>query len=258
MATDPSWISAEWDAPQWIRAGITTRAGGYSSFPYNGLNLATHVGDEPSTVARNRTYVSSLLNLNNEPVWLNQVHGNRIISATDTHDNTADGVYSDQPRVICTVMTADCVPVLFCNQNGSRVAAIHVGWKGFCAAILDKTAGLFQSDIHATHVWIGPHIRSQNYEVGDDVRDACIARDNNLQFAFTRNLRGRWQADLESMIRHDLARHGITYITASSYCTYAEEGLFYSYRRDGRTGRMASMIWIDREPGLLKSGLPQA
>jgi len=240
-----SWIPAVWNVPAWIKAGITTRLGGNSRPPWGSLNLATHVGDDVVSVRQNRQHVVSLLGLPAEPVWLNQVHGHRVICAEDMDNTTADGTYTGQRGTVCTVMTADCVPVLLCNTEGTRVAAVHVGWKGLCAGVLDNALGLFDDQAAGLLVWIGPHISSSHYEVGNDVRDACLAKDPELASAFMPNPRGRWQADLEGMIRHQLHLFGTRHITSTNRCTYAEPDLFYSYRRDGQTGRMASMIWID-------------
>lgn len=216
--------------------------------PYNSLNLATHVGDDPDAVAWNRNQLSVVLDLPSEPVWLNQIHGDRIICAEFMQDNNADGIYTDQAGLVCTVMTADCVPVLICNQAGTRIAAVHVGWKGYCADIISNALDLFRDEVSNLRVWIGPHIGRNNYEVGDDVRNACLAKHQELTSAFSQNPRSRWQADLELMVRHTLGLHGISRVVSANLCTYAESAMFYSYRRDGHTGRMASMIWIDRRP----------
>ncbi len=216
--------------------------------PFNSLNLATHVGDDSDAVIWNRTHLSTLLGLPSEPAWLNQIHGNKIVCAASMNNNTADGVYSKQTGLVCTVMTADCVPVLLCNQAGTMVAAVHVGWKGFCAEIINNALELFSDEVASLHVWIGPHISKNNYEVGDDVWNTCLATDQNLIHAFSKNPRGRWQADLELMVRYTLQLRGVSNIVSANQCTYTESDIFYSYRRDGQTGRMASMIWIDRQP----------
>lgn len=241
-----AWIPAVWNAPDWIKAGVTTRLGGHSLPPYATLNLATHTDDNPESVDINRRTLAGLLDLPSPPVWLEQVHGNRIICADSADTLTADGAYTDLPGIVCTVMTADCVPVLLCNAEGNRVAAVHVGWKGYCADIIDQALQLFIQNQSGLHVWIGPHIRADNYEVGDDMRDACLAKDAGLSDAFIRNPRGRWQADLEYMVRQQFLKHDVNNISSLNRCTWAETELFYSYRRDGQTGRMASMIWIDR------------
>jgi YfiH family protein len=241
-----SWIPAIWNAPGRVKAGVTTRRGGYSTPPCATLNLATHTGDNPETVAANRQLLMERLDLPSAPVWLEQVHGNRIICADSADTRTADGAYTDRPGIVCTVMTADCVPVLLCNADGTRVAAVHIGWKGYCANIITHALQLFHPPLSGLHVWIGPHIRADNYEVGDDMRNACLAQNAELSTAFVRNRRGRWQADLEFMVRQQFLTNGVRNISSIGLCTWAEPDLFYSYRRDGQTGRMASMIWIDK------------
>ena len=214
--------------------------------PYNALNLATHVGDNPETVSWNRKHLSELLKLPSAPLWLNQVHGNRIVCAETMDNNTADGIYSETAGLVCAVMTADCVPVLLCNQAGTRVAAVHVGWKGFSANIIRNAIELYSDNLSGLCVWIGPHIGKSHYEVGDDVWNSCLAADRSLGNAFSKNMHGRWQADLEWIVRHTFEMHGVSNIMSSARCTYAETDTFYSFRRDGQTGRMASMIWIAR------------
>ena len=241
-----SWIPANWNAPDWIKAGTTTRRGGNSLTPYATLNLATHTDDDLETVVANRRILEDLLDLPSTPVWLEQIHGNRIICADSADTRTADGAYTDLPGIVCTVRTADCVPVLLCNADGNRVAAVHIGWKGYSADIIATALQLFLQEYSDLNVWIGPHIRADNYEVGDDMRDACLLKDAGLSAAFIRNQRGRWQADLEFMVRQQFLAHGVSNISSINRCTWAEPDLFYSYRRDGQTGRMASMIWIDR------------
>jgi len=249
MVTKPnqqSWIPATWAAPSWIKAGVTTRLGGQSQYPFNSFNLATHVGDDPFSVENNRDYLERLLNLPAKPIWLEQIHGNRIICADQVQDYSADGLYTDRAKTVCAIMTADCVPVLMCNSNGSRVAAIHVGWKGFCAGILGHSLDLFTDHLHELLIWIGPHIYKDSYEVGTDVRDTVLSANHQLSGAFSPNQRGRWQASLEFMIRYELESRGVSQISSANLCTFKHAEDFYSFRRDGKTGRMASLIWIDR------------
>jgi YfiH family protein len=247
MATDlegSSWLPAIWDAPASVRAGTSTRLGGHSLPPFDTLNLALHVGDMSETVHLNRSCLSRLLKLPSTPVWLEQVHGNRIVTEPDLDNNNADGIYSEKVGVVCVIMTADCVPLLLCNDKGTKVAAVHAGWRGYCAGVIDKALSLFgEDDLLA---WIGPHIGADHYEVGDDVRSACLQKDPQLAHAFQPNQRGRWQANLETMVRHNLADAGVNRVFSSNYCTYSEADKFYSYRRNPQTGRTASMIWMDR------------
>ena len=248
METDTglkSWQWAEWQAPAWIRAGISTRFGGYSLHPYEGLNIGSHVGDDIEHVKANRLYLKKLLDLPSEPLWLNQEHGIHIIEAGQSDNYNADGIYTDQPGKVCVIMTADCVPLLICDSQGKRIAAIHVGWRGFSAGIVSEMIGRFNDINNELLVWIGPHISMENYEVGEDVYQACISRDLALKKAFTENNNGRWNASLELMIRHELSAQRVSHISSSGKCTFALKHEFFSYRRDKNTGRMASLIWID-------------
>jgi len=249
MATEsgkPCWIPANWEAPAMVKAGTSTRHGGNSLPPYASMNLALHVGDTAETVLNNRVALSNYLKLPTEPVWLEQVHGNRIINDDSRNTNIADGMYTEEAGVVCTVMTADCVPVLLCNSNGTEIAAVHAGWRGLCAGVLDNAVSCFRTVPDELLVWIGPHIRQDNYEVRDDVRDACINQDTQLRQAFVRNNYGHWQADLELLVRLILLKYGISKIYSIGQCTYAQADNFYSYRRNPLTGRTASMIWIDK------------
>lgn len=247
MVTDsesPYWLNANWDAPPHIHAGTTTRLGGNSAVPYDSLNLAMHVGDNPATVQSNRGYLLSQLDPRLEPTWLKQVHSDRIIHVDTAGDKIADGSYSDTAGQACVVLTADCVPVLMCNGTGTRVAAVHVGWRGFCEGIIANAAKLFEDAPETTLVWIGPHIMRDNYEVGSDVYQACLTRDPMFESAFTTTAPGKWHVSLETMIRQEFSRYTIKQIYSSGSCCYEQGDLFYSYRREGRTGRMASMIWM--------------
>ncbi len=243
---DPvSWLPANWDAPPWIKAGTSTRRGGTSRPPFDSQNLAMHVGDEPRAVMKNRAGLAGMLGLPSEPVWLKQQHGKRIISATDDNNRKADGSFTGQSGIVCAVLTADCVPLLLCNRSGTRIAAIHIGWRGFCQGIVNQAVQLFADTPDNILAWTGPHISRAHYEVGNDVRDACLQADQGLAGAFVKNSTGRWQAGLEQMIRQTLESRGITQIYSAGQCTCARAETFFSYRRDGRTGRMASLIWID-------------
>ena len=241
-----SWITANWPAPSWVKAGISTRYGGSSNPPFDKLNLALHVGDEANKVVGNRTYLNDLLKLPADPVWLNQTHGTRIINTNKIENNQADGSFTENSGVVCAVLTADCVPLLLCNSSGGKVAAIHVGWRGMSSGIISSAIEIFRNDREDMFVWIGPHISENNYEVGYDVYSSCTKKDNELEKAFTKNQNGRWYANLELMIRHELMKNGIYNIYISEYCTFKHSQYFYSYRRNNVTGRMASMIWIDK------------
>ena len=241
------WLPANWPAPPWVYAGITTRQGGISEAPFDSLNLALHVGDHADSVTQNRRLVSEALNLPSEPIWLNQIHGNHIIKGTMTDGPaTADGSYTNQRRIVCTVMTADCIPLLLCHRSGTEIAAIHVGWRGLCAGIIPAAIDTFHGDVVDLLAWMGPHISATYYEVGDEVRNACTAVDEDTETGFTRNHHGRWQANLEEITRIILINNGLTSIYSAGRCTFSENHCFFSYRREKRTGRMASFIWMDK------------
>ena len=248
MATEPAgaiWLPANWKTPLRVAAGITLRRGGVSRAPYDSLNLALHVEDQPAAVTENRRRVAEALALPSEPVWLNQVHGNTVIKASPNGKPvSADGCYTDQAGLVCAVMTADCIPLLLCNRIGTEVAAVHVGWRGLCAGVIPAAVAKFNSDAADLLAWIGPHIGAPHYEVGNDVRDACAAMDPDTIDGFTPNPHGNWQADLEKITRRVLVNQGLTAVFSSGRCTYAEDRDFFSYRRAGRTGRMASFIWM--------------
>ena len=243
--TNKLWLDANWPAPKHIRAGTSIRTGGHSKAPYNDLNLAHHVGDEPNDVKKNREALIYHLGLNSEPAWLNQTHSSDIISIdTDPINLEADGSYTTKPNRICTIMTADCVPILFCNKNGTKIAAIHAGWKGICKGIVNKVIEQFP-DPKSILVWIGPYISSENYEVGKDVYEACSNLSTSLDDGFDQINVDHWHCDLVKIVSIILKTAGVGSIHECGLCTYRMEDLFYSYRRDGNTGRTASMIWME-------------
>lgn len=244
------WLPAAWPAPAHIHAGTTTRLEGCSKPPYDSFNLAGHVGDDNGNVKKNRAQLKSRLRLPSEPFWLNQSHSGRSIDITDAPSpNSADAAHSRRPGVICTVLTADCVPVLICNREGSEIAAIHAGWKGLCRNIILNALACFDSGPDQLLAWIGPHISGQHYEVRDDVRQSCLTSiSETAAIAFKQTGKDSWLADLGLIARLILAGAGVTEIHTSRYCTYREKEYFYSYRRESNTGRMASLIWIDHGP----------
>lgn len=245
MIASKSWIWADWPAPDHICAGTSIRQGGFSQGQFSYLNLATHVGDNKNNVLKNRAYLAQQLSLSSEPNWLNQAHGNCIINLDKNTGNiTADGSYSTNKNRICVILTADCVPLLFCNKAGTKIAAIHAGWKGLCGGILENACRLYPNPSEVM-VWIGPCISKKNYEVGNDVYQTCIKHLQATSDAFTQTNTEHWQCDLVSIVKIILKNNHIGAIYECELCTYEEEALFYSYRRDGVTGRTASMIWMD-------------
>lgn len=240
------WLAAGWPAPDRVRAGTTTRAGGVSRPPFDGLNLARHVGDDPDAVRQNRAALQQALALPAAPQWLQQTHSNRVVRLPRTGDLNADAAVTARPGVVLAILTADCVPVLFCDSKGSRIAAVHAGWRGLVSGILENTLDLLDQDPAELLAWLGPHIGAAAYEVGDDVRQACLAHLPDAVTAFRPNARGRWQCSLDELVRQSLRRAGVGQIDGTGLCTFSETGRFYSYRRAPRTGRMATLIWMDQ------------
>ena len=240
----PGWLRADWPAPAHIRAGVSLRLHGASRAPYAGLNLAAHVGDADVNVRENRARLTARLRLESEPVWLQQEHGRHIISLDRVHPgHKADGALTTRAGRICAVLTADCAPVLLCDRAGSKIAAIHAGWRGIAAGIVENAIRHFAAR-DGLMVWIGPCIGQRHYEVGPDVYAACATRSSLLAAAFTPNDRGKWHCDLAGLVKIIARHNGVEAIHACGLCTFANDAWFYSYRRDGATGRMATLIWM--------------
>lgn len=261
--TAPEMIEPDWPAPARVRAYSTTRDGGVGTGVYASLNLGDHVGDAPERVARNRAILREHLQLPSEPFWLRQVHGCTLAgedSAIPSDARTlggceADGAVTSDPGVVCVVMTADCLPVLMCDDRGTRVAAVHAGWRGLASGILERaiaamgvSSGRIQSEPMASErilVWLGPVIGPDAFEVGPEVRERFLEADPESIDAFRASRDGRFLADLVGLARRRLARLGVTGVYGGGYCTHSNPRRFFSYRRDGVTGRMASLIWLD-------------
>ncbi|MBI3187660.1 MAG: peptidoglycan editing factor PgeF [Gammaproteobacteria bacterium] len=240
----PEFLVANWPAPANVRAGVTTRQGGVSVAPYDGFNLATHVGDNPAAVAQNRALLRTTLKLPAEPVWLEQVHGVAVVNAATTKIFCADASYASEKNIVCTVMTADCLPVLICNRAGTKVAAAHAGWRGLHAGVIEASISVLQETPDNILIWLGPAIGPQAFEVGDEVRTAFVNDLPQTAAAFKATSPGHWLADIYQLARLRLARIGVNNVYGGDLCTYTDQQRFYSYRRDGKTGRMASLIWI--------------
>lgn len=244
----PSFILPDWPAPQHVRAVATTRLGGVSQSPYDSFNLATHVGDNAAYVQQNRQQLVAQLGLQHEPCWLQQVHSNRIIEATVSRDVIeADASFSRIPEQGCVVMTADCLPVLFCDRQGTVVAAAHAGWRGLADGILENTIAAMQVPETDVLAWLGPAIGPQVYEVGTNVYDVFMQQNSAAGLAFNVTRPGHWLMDIYQLARQRLQAVGMTHIYGGDYCTFSDNERFYSYRRDGVTGRMASLIWLQGE-----------
>jgi len=239
------WIVPDWPAPAAVRALSTTRAGGVSLAPYASLNLGAHVGDDPARVAENRARLRRLLPA--EPRWLNQVHGSAVVDAAAVAGlPDADAAFSRKPGAVCVVMTADCLPVLLCDRAGTVVAAAHAGWRGLHGGVVEATVAAMGVAPGELIAWLGPAIGPQAFEVGGEVRAAFVAADGRAEAAFRPAAQaGKWLADLYLLARQRLAALGVSAVHGGDCCTVGEADRFFSYRRDGVTGRMASLIWLD-------------
>jgi hypothetical protein len=247
-AMQNGWLYPDWPVPGNVRALVTTRAGGVSCGAYASLNLGAHVGDDPVAVAENRRRLVDAANLPAEPVWLSQVHGLGVARLTKESASgiEADAALTDTPGVVCAVLTADCLPVLFCNRAGTRVAVAHAGWRGLAGGVLEASVDALETPPEDLHVWLGPAIGPTAFEVGDEVREAFVAQHATADSAFVPSPAGRWLADLYTLARLRLAACGVRSIHGGGECTFTDTQRFYSYRRDGDTGRLASLIWLSR------------
>ena len=237
-----NWITPDWPAPPNVRALITTRGGGVSLGPYASMNPADHVGDEPQAVTANRALLRAALP--SEPFWLKQIHS-EIVAEAGVGPVEADACIARAAKQVCAVLTADCLPVLFCAADGSVVGAAHAGWRGLCAGVLERTIAAMGIPGAQILAYLGPAIGPRAFEVGPEVRDAFIALDDAATDAFVPHANGKYLADLYLLARQRLARLGVTQVSGGAECTYRDVERFFSYRRDGVTGRMASLVWID-------------
>lgn len=243
MTNSNLFLTPHWDAPNHIHAAMTLRNGGVSKPPFASLNPATHVGDDLKAVAANRLIIKELLALPAEPVWLEQSHSNRVICADQPLDNHADASFTTQAGVVCVVLTADCLPLLFCSEDGEKIAAVHAGWRGLLNGIIRQTVSTLQTN--RLLVWLAPAIGANCFEVGSEVREAFIAKNTQFTHAFVAYSAEKWLADIYQLARIELLELGITKIYGGEFCTMTDAQRFYSYRRDAQTGRMATLIWKD-------------
>jgi YfiH family protein len=246
-------LTPEWPAPPNIRAAFTLRTGGVSGRPFDSLNLGGHVGDEAAAVTENRRRVRTALRLPDEPAWIEQVHGIEVLdldAATTPAERSrcADAAFTRRPNQVCVVQVADCLPVLLAVRDGSAVGAAHAGWRGLAAGVLEATVASLAVEPAELIAWVGPGIGPAHFEVGDEVRSAFLAQDAAAMGAFIRNPRGRWLCDLPDLARRRLAALGVGAVFGGEWCTHADPARFFSYRRDGRCGRMAALIWQEQQP----------
>lgn len=236
------WLTPDWPAPARVRACVTTRTDGVSFPPYDSFNLGDHVDDDPAAVASNRLKLTTTLGC--QPAWLSQVHGIRVVEADPTRVEAADASWSQTPGIASLVMTADCLPALFCNRDGTRVAAAHAGWRGLVNGVLEATLDALATPSDQILVWLGPAIGPDAFEVGPEVRDAFTAQHAEADAAFRPSANaGRYLADIYALARIRLAARGITAVYGGGFCTVSDPR-FYSYRRASRTGRFASLVWL--------------
>ena len=244
-----TWISPDWPAPPQVQALLTTRAGGVSVGPYASMNPADHVGDDPLATWRNREILRAVLPA--EPHWLKQVHSAQVhrVSGDPSGVPEADAVVSALPQQVCAVLTADCLPVLLCADDGSEVGAAHAGWRGLAAGILEQTVQAMSLPGARLMAYLGPAIGPQAFKVGPEVRAAFMQADAHAVLAFQPVVGSdKYLADLYMLARQRLARVGVSRVYGGDFCTYTEPERFFSYRRDAATGRMASLIWLDKAP----------
>ena len=254
------WLQAQWPAPPRVRALCTSRHGGSSTGVYDTLNLGTHVGDAPASVAANRAALAQALGV--RPVFLTQVHGSRLLmlDAASADEQVADAAMTQQPGLACTVMVADCLPLLMTDRLGTRVAAVHAGWRGLAGdrglGVLEASCQAFGSDSLTTGpakaadlmVWLGPCIGPSAFEVGEEVRQLFVAHDPNSARLFLPKAPGKWLADLPGLARQRLSALGVTRVYGNDgsphWCTVSQSSRFFSHRRDRVSGRMAACIWL--------------
>lgn len=239
------WLVADWPAPLRVRTCVTTRAGGVSLSPWDTFNLGVHVGDRPEHVATNRQRLVERLGC--RPAWLEQTHSVLAVPADPQRVIEADASWTDAPGIACTVMTADCLPVLFTDCAGTRVAAAHAGWRGLVGGVLENTLVALDVAPEQIMVWLGPAIGPQAFEVGPEVHKEFVLQQPEAAAAFAPSPRpGHYLADIYALARLRLQTMGVASIHGGGLCTFSDAERFYSYRRDGQTGRMASLIWIEQ------------
>ncbi|NNL94811.1 MAG: peptidoglycan editing factor PgeF [Xanthomonadales bacterium] len=239
------YLEADWPAHSRVRTLVSTRAGGVSTGAWASFNLGLQCGDKEQSVLENRRRLRTRLPA--EPAWLRQVHGRDVASWTDAQAGVeADAIITGQSKQVCVILTADCLPVLVADVDGRQVAAIHAGWRGLAAGIIEHTIKSMPVAPDRLMAWLGPAISSCHYQVGEEVRAAFLERSVNFSSAFVPD-GDRWKADLYQLARQQLQLAGVKSVHGGNYCTFGEPDRFYSYRRDGQTGRMASLVWLSGE-----------
>jgi YfiH family protein len=239
-----SWIEPDWPAPPGVHVISTLRTGGVSEGRYASLNLGDHVEDDASRVAENRRLLTDSALLPAEPSWLKQVHGVAVADLDELKNvRVADASVTRHIGRVCAILSADCLPVMLAARSGEAVGAVHAGWRGLAAGVIESAVESLALPGEQLQAWLGPSIGPQHFEVGDEVREAFVSADEAAESAFRLNARGRLQADLRQLAKQRLERLGIRRIYGGEQCTYADPQRFFSHRRDGQTGRQATLIW---------------
>jgi len=241
-----NWITPDWNAPANVRAVTTTRHGGISAGSYDSMNLALHVDDEQAVVIQNREILRETLQLPSEPAWLQQVHSTDVADLDQEHPTLcADGSTTTSRQKVCVVMTADCLPVLLTDRQGKRIMALHAGWRGLAQGILEKGVSLFSAgdDVIA---WLGPSIGPGKFEVGEEVVEQLMGGGQSECKWYTPSAsQGKYMVDLYQAARARLLGSGVVEVAGGGFCTFTDSRRFYSYRRQGECGRMATLVWFD-------------
>lgn len=242
-------LDVEWPAPTTVRAFSTLRRGlavGVSKAPFDEFNLGAQCGDDPDAVAINRAALHWVGRLPSPPCWLRQVHGTRVwrFDAPLDQPIEADAAVTSTAGVVLAILTADCLPLLLCSDDGSEVGAAHAGWRGLCAGVIENTVAAMRTPAARLIAWLGPAAGPSAYEVGEEVRTAFVERDPRAHACFAPTRSGHWLCDLYALARQRLRDFGVERIHGGDRCTISEPQAFFSHRRDGRSGRLASLIWI--------------
>ena len=252
-------IIPDWPASGHVKALFTTRLGGVSNGAhgaYATLNLGMHVNDHPEDVAKNRALLHK--QLPSDPTWLQQVHGTDHVwleqaaaQSKNAQGEKGDAALSRQYNTVCAIMVADCLPVLLCDTAGTIVGAVHAGWRGLAGGVIEKSIAAMQIDSNKLMAWLGPAIGPDYFEVGNEVRTAFTEHDPRAARAFTakdnseKTSEKKWRANIFELARQRLTNAGVTQIYGGGICNYSDPARFFSYRRDGETGRMAALIWME-------------
>lgn len=249
MALASAWTEAGWTVPAGVRGGTSLRGGdGLSPPPFDRLNLGLRCGDDPALAQANRERLADWLQLPSAPQWLDQVHGTAVVrvhaAPAGGPEPVADAAVTATPGVVLAILSADCLPVLFAARDGREIGAAHAGWRGLAAGVLEATVSAMETPATDLVAWLGPAAGPQAYEIGAEVRDAFLAHDPAAAAAFVATRPGHWRVDLYALARQRLAAAGVRQVQGGRECTISDPGRYYSHRRDGRSGRLATLAWL--------------